>query len=227
MTKKLNITNPNDFAVFVDGQGNQVNDITEKSKQLGYCCIPSLREKSPKFDKKLWNELIRVGKDLEKDSEPDFGELDLPLEYEVGGKRKSKLEFGDVMPDTSRIKVRPNPMIEVFINTMIYYGAGNDVVKQMKHDMYIARYRLWDLLGMYYTGALCNTQGIPINGQTFECVEKMVKLYIKMKDVGGFFWFLRGHDLDVEKPKRCKGCIKSYKDWVAEIPKKRSMNDYV
>ena len=221
MTEKIKITNPNDFAVFVDNKGNQVNDITESSKQVGYCIIPKMREQSPEFDKKLWNELIRIGKDLEKDSEPDFGMLDLPLEYEVDGIEKSKLDLGDTMPDESRIKYRKNPMVEVFINTLKYYGIDESQVRQIKDDMYIARYRLWDLLGMYYTGALWGAKG-----QIFECIEKMVKLYIEMKDVGGFFWFLRGHDLDVEDPKHCDDCIKSYKDWVAEIPKGRTMNDY-
>ena len=55
MNDKIKITNPNDFAVFIDSDGNQTNDITETSKQLGYCCIPKMREQSPEFDKKLWN----------------------------------------------------------------------------------------------------------------------------------------------------------------------------
>ena len=44
MTEKIKITNPDDFSVFIDSKGNQVNDITETSKQVGYCIIPKMRE---------------------------------------------------------------------------------------------------------------------------------------------------------------------------------------
>ena len=48
-------------------------------------------------------------------------------------------------------------------------------------------------------------------------IYNMAKLYIAQKNLGGFAWWLRGHDLDVETPARCQDCIESYKNWKEEI----------
>jgi hypothetical protein len=79
----------------------------------------------------------------------------------------------------------------------------------------VAKYRIFDWLGMAYTGRLDAKKG----SELFSGIEKMVKLYVLQKNVGGFCWFLRGHDLDVSyKPVfRCPDCIKSYKYWMEEI----------
>ena len=158
-----------------DKDGNKVNDIDDPNV-LGICCIKKFRDKA-NYDRKLWNELIKVGRELEKD-----------LCHEL-----------------------PLPFVKSIIGTLEYYGASKDQIQQCYIDLVQAKYKIWDWLGMIYTGALW------AEGITFTCIENMVKLYIEQKDVGGFGWWLRGHDLDCEEPKRCTDCIQSYKNWKEEI----------
>ncbi len=198
-----------------DETGKPLVDIVDVDKSQGFCPRTDLRKESPKYDEKLWNELIRIGQEIEKGTTGTSHEF--PLEYEINGVKKTELDFADLH---GNIKFKNNPMIEAIIKTLEYYGASENQIHQLRHDFYIARYRIFDALGMYYTGALW------AKGRLFDCIEKMVKLYVLQKNVGGFCWWLRGHDLDVEEPRYCKDCIKSYENWTKEIPKGRTMNDF-
>ena len=135
------------------------------------------------YDSKLHHQLMKVGKTLEK----------------------------GVNGDT--IHEMPRPMINAIVETLRYYGLDDSMAKMAYWDLLVAKYRIWDWLGMAYTGRLEAKKG----SRLFGCIENMVKLYIAQKDVGGFCWFLRGHDLDVEEPHKCNDCIKSYKNWIQEI----------
>ena len=104
-------------------------------------------------------------------------------------------------------------MINAIIGTLQYFGLSDNFAKQAAWDLKVAKYRIWDWLGMCYTGRLEAKHGSLL----FNAIEQMVKLYIAQKDVGGFCWFLRGHDLEVEEPHRCEDCIKSYRDWIKDV----------
>lgn len=109
----------------------------------------------------------------------------------------------------------PTPMINAIVETLRYFGLDEGHCKMAYFDLKVAKYRIFDWLGMAYTGRLDAKKG----SELFSGIEKMVKLYVLQKNVGGFCWFLRGHDLDVSyKPVfRCPDCIKSYKNWMEEI----------
>ena len=65
---------------------------------------------------------------------------------------------------------------------------------------------------MCYTGRLEQDENY-FESSVFKGVEKMVKLYIFQNHVGGFAWWLRGHDMEIEEPARCEDCIESYNSW--------------
>ena len=111
------------------------------------------------------------------------------------------------------INEMPTPMINAIVETLKYFGLDEHASKNVYWELKKARYRIWDWLGMAYTGRL----EVEHDSQVFQCIEKMVKLYIAQKDVGGFCWFLRGHDLEVEEPHRCEDCIRSYKSWIKDV----------
>ena len=123
--------------------------------------------------KKLWNELIRIGQEIEKGLTGTAHEF--PLEYEINGVKKSELDFEDLAGNPN-LKYKNNPMIEAIIKTLEYFGADSKQVYQMKHDFYIARYRIFDALGMYYTGALW------AKGRLFEAIEKFGKVVCYAKE---------------------------------------------
>lgn len=104
------------------------------------------------------------------------------------------------------------PFIETLLATLDYFQADKRQLGQVHFDLTVAKYKIFDWLGMCYTGRLDANKGSPV----FDCIEKMVKLYVLQNHVGGFAWFLRGHDLDIEDVKYCKDCIKSYEDWKKE-----------
>lgn len=115
----------------------------------------------------------------------------------------------------------PKPFLNAILGTMEYYGADSKQLAQAKFDLFAAKYKIWDALGMWYTGRL------EAKGELLKCLENFCKLYIAQNHVGGFAWFLRGHDLDIESPKRCEDCIQSYKDWLTEIVEKgENPNDF-
>jgi len=174
--------------------GRQINDIVDTDVE-GICIIPDLRDKT-EWDRKLWNKLIKIGRKLEP-----------RIKGETWGEHKLS-----------------TPHINAILGTLDYYGATRDQINLASHDLKIAKYRIWDWLGMCYTGALSSGG---CSKQTFNCIENMVKLYVSMENVGGFAWFLKGHDLDVEEPKKCKHCISSYKSWMKEVKQQgKNPNDY-
>lgn len=108
------------------------------------------------------------------------------------------------------------PFVESIMATLDYFGANQAQMSLIKFDLLRAQYKIFDFLGMAYTGRLNDPSDSIASQQVHNAIEKMVKLYILQKHVGGFAWFLRGHDLDIEEPSRCEDCIKSYDEWRAE-----------
>ena len=136
----------------------------------------------------------------------------------LGGKDGYDLKLWKEMMKVGRqtekgqIHKMPTPMINAIVQTLQFFGLDDNNAKQAYWDLKAAKYKIYDWLGMGYTGRILDSQP-----ELLEPVEKLVKLYILQKDVGGFCWFLRGHDLQVEEPHRCNDCIDSYKNWLDEI----------
>ena len=106
----------------------------------------------------------------------------------------------------------PAPFVETIIQTLAVYGASQATISQAAFDLTEAKYRIFDWLGMCLTGRL---EVDPSHG-VYQCIVNMVKLYIAQKHVGGWAWWLRGHDMFVQDPEYCKDCIDSYEGWMKE-----------
>jgi len=102
--------------------------------------------------------------------------------------------------------------VDSILGTLDFFGASQGELQQFAFDLKAAKYKIWDFLGMNYDSKYMQSQPV------FVGLDKLVDLYIKMENVGGFAWFLRGHDLQIEEPKKCADCIKSYEDWKNESP---------
>jgi len=110
------------------------------------------------------------------------------------------------------------PFCESIMQTLEFFGADDKDLGQIKLDLYFAKFKIWDAMGMWYSSEYFQSKPI------YRGIDKLVDLYIKMENVGGFAWFLRGHDLDVQEPEKCADCIKSYNDWHNETPEQRAKN---
>ncbi len=121
-------------------------------------------------------------------------------------------------------------IIQGIIQTFEFLGASDGHINQMAFDLAKARYKIFDWLGMMYTGRCVN--GRMEDRNVFNVVEKMVEHYIAMKHVGGWAWSYRGHiDLDYElrtendknsaNGKHCQDCIDSYEHWHNQTEEER------
>jgi len=122
------------------------------------------------------------------------------------------LEIGKKLEKATTHKLE-TPFIETLMATLQYFGADKGQLQQVAFDLVTAKYKIWDWLGMCYTGRLEKENENYYETSVFKGIEKMVKLYIFQNHVGGFAWWLRAHDMDFEEPKRCKDCIGSYDSW--------------
>jgi hypothetical protein len=130
------------------------------------------------------------------------------------------LEVGNKIEKSQTHSLEP-PFINAVLGTLEYFGSSNEQLQLARFDLCVAKYKIYDWLGMAYTGRYQIVQD-PLASQTFfETIQKLVKLYVLMQNVGGFGWFLRGHDLDVEEPALCEHCIKSYNEWHNQTPEQR------
>ena len=105
----------------------------------------------------------------------------------------------------------PKPFVGTVIATLDYFGATEQELAMTKFDLLAAKYKIWDWLGMCLTGRIDRDSSI------YPTIVKMAKLYILQKNVGGWAWWLRGHDLDViSEVFKCDDCNTSYKTWMRE-----------
>ncbi len=107
------------------------------------------------------------------------------------------------------------PFVETIMQTLEFFGADGRDLGQIKIDLCLAKYKIWDAMGMWYSSEYFQSKPI------YRGIDKLVDVYIKQNHVGGFAWFLRGHDLECEEPHRCEDCIKSYDDWHNQTPEER------
>ncbi len=119
------------------------------------------------------------------------------------------LEVGKVL-EVGVTHTLEEPFIKTIAGTLDFFGATREQVGLATFDLGKAKYKIWDALGMWYTGRL------NADGELLLCLEKLIKLYIFQNHVGGWAWWLRGHDLEIEEPGRCEDCIESYETWQEE-----------
>lgn len=121
------------------------------------------------------------------------------------------LECGKKLEKSTTHKLE-KPFIDTLLTTLEYFGANNTQLSQSQWDLNVAKYKIFDWLGMCYSGRLdCKK-----DDSVYQCLEHMINIYVLQNHIGGFAWWLRAHDLDIEKPFLCKDCIKSYEDWKKE-----------
>lgn len=113
------------------------------------------------------------------------------------------------------------PFVETILATLDYFGATRSQLGLVHFDLVVAKYKIFDWLGMAYTGRIEDPNDSSATKSAHKCIEKMIKIYLHQKDIGGFAWWLSGHDLDVEEPNRCVDCIKSYDDWHNQTDEER------
>jgi len=132
-------------------------------------------------------------------------------------KHRKLLEVGRKI-EKSQTHQLEQPFLESIMQTLEFFGADGKDLGQIKMDLYFAKFKIWDAMGMWYTSEYFQSKPIYVG------IDKLVDLYIRMENVGGFAWFLRGHDLDVEEPKKCNDCIKSYDEWHNQTPEERTQD---
>jgi len=132
----------------------------------------------------------------------------------IKAKHMALLEAGKRLEKKQTHQLEP-PFVESILGTLEFFGADGKDMNQFKIDLIAAKYKIWDFLGMNYDSEYMQSKPV------FQGLDKLVDLYIRMEDVGGFAWFLRGHDLQIEEPKKCEDCIKSYDDWHNQTPEER------
>jgi hypothetical protein len=108
-------------------------------------------------------------------------------------------------------KLEP-PFVDSILGTLDFFGASSQEMQQFNIDLKLAKFKIWDFLGMNYDSKYIQSKPV------FVGFDKLVDLYIKMEHVGGFAWFLRGHDLEIEEPEKCEDCIKSFEDYDSKSP---------
>ena len=131
------------------------------------------------------------------------------------------LTCGRSLEKKSNVHGLEKPFVETILATLDYFGASKAQLGLVHFDLVQAQYKIFDWLGMAYTGRIEDPNDSSATKSVHDCIENMIKLYLAQKHVGGFAWWLRGHDLQVEKPNRCVDCIKSYDDWHNQTDEER------
>ena len=114
-----------------------------------------------------------------------------------------------------------SPFIESIVGTLEYYGVDDRHLNICNSILRKDKLKIYDFLGIIFRGGINSVDDQVSNRNLHEGIRTLIKVYILQKDVGGFGWWLRGHDLDVEKPSHCDDCIKSYNEWHNQTPHQR------
>ena len=117
-----------------------------------------------------------------------------------------------------------SPFIDSIVATLEYFGVNETHLDVANTVLRQDKMKIYDFLGLALSGRFTIVDDPVANKVFVRVIEKLVKLYIKQRHVGGFGWWLRGHDLELEEPQRCDDCIKSYEDWHNESPQDRRKN---
>jgi len=76
------------------------------------------------------------------------------------------------------------------MDTLERFGASIEQMALARFDLRVAKYKIYDWLGMAYTGRYLLVQDPPTSQTFFETIEKLVKLYILKANVEEFNQFL-------------------------------------
>ena len=120
---------------------------------------------------------------------------------------------GSKVENLESINKLESPFIDSIVATLDYFNVEPKHLKLTKYVLSVERMKIVDYLGMAFTGRFDLPNDEAGNFNFHQIISKMVTLYIEQKNVGGFAWWLKGHDLDIEKPSYCKNCIDSYANW--------------
>jgi len=124
--------------------------------------------------------------------------------------------------ETSERHTLESPFIDSIVGTLDFFGVGQAHLALTNTVLRQDKIKIYDFLGLALCGRL-NIVDDPISNRNFvESIRTLSDLYIKQSHVGGFGWWLRGHDLDIEKPSHCEDCIKSYNEWHNQTPQERA-----
>lgn len=123
--------------------------------------------------------------------------------------------------ETSERHTLESPFIDSIVGTLDYYGVSQAHLQMTYTVLHQDKIKIYDYLGLGLRGNLNSVEDQVSNRNFQEAIRTLAKLYIKQKHVGGFGWWLRGHDLDIEEPSHCEDCIKSYDEWHNQSPQER------
>ena len=129
-------------------------------------------------------------------------------------------EVGDTVEASERHTLE-SPFIESIVGTLEYFGVDSIHLRTCNSILRYDKLKIYDFLGVVFRGGINLSDSEVSNKNLHEAVRTLIEIYILQKNVGGFGWWLRGHDLDVEKPHHCDDCIKSYNEWHNQSPEQR------
>lgn len=118
--------------------------------------------------------------------------------------------------ESGSINKLESPFIDTIVATLDYFNVSKTHKNHAKYVLSKERMKVVDYLGLALSGRLDIPNDESSNFNLKQIIITMSKLYILQKNVGGFAWWLRGHDLDIEEPSKCEDCIESYSNWHEE-----------
>ena len=114
-----------------------------------------------------------------------------------------------------------SPFIDSIVGTLEYFGVNDRVLQISNIVLRQDKIKIFDFLGVILRGGMNDSVDEVSNKNLHDGIRKIIQVYIEQKNVGGFGWWLRGHDFDHEEPHRCVDCIRSYDEWSKETPEQR------
>lgn len=129
-------------------------------------------------------------------------------------------EVGSTVEPSERHTLE-SPFIESIVGTLEYFGVDDVHLRTCNSILRHDKLKIYDFLGVVFRGGINLYDSEVSNRNLHEAVKTLIEIYILQKNVGGFGWWLRGHDLDIEKPSHCDDCIRSYNEWHNQTPQQR------
>ncbi len=123
--------------------------------------------------------------------------------------------------ETSEQHKLESPFIDSIVGTLEYFGVNQRVLDISNTVLRQDKIKIYDFLGVILRGGLNDQVDEVSNKNLAKGARKISEVYIEQKNLGGFGWWLRGHDFDIEEPHRCEDCIRSYNEWHSQSPHER------
>ncbi len=123
--------------------------------------------------------------------------------------------------ETSEKHKLESPFIDSIVGTLDYFGVSEHTLRVCNTILRQDKIKIYDFLGIVLRGGINHYEDQVSNANLHDGIRKIIQVYILQKNVGGFGWWLRGHDFDVEEASHCDDCIKSYNEWHNQSPQQR------